>query len=190
MCLNKIEKAELVAELCITTYDKFKTRPAKVRSFVEGIVGAEGIFRVPSTQSGWISKAALAKKEENSSWTPTKEHYFGRKASADKIFEQLEKGKGFDRIRNIILSRSRVHYTTAAENEQLKKYGHLPWREAYALCGIELVPYEGRQIKKVKIGDNIFASVKEVSNEFDIPELTVRYRIKSESKKWVGWNYV
>ena len=190
MCLNKIEKAELVAELCITTYDKFKNRPAKVRSFVEGIVGAEGIFRVPSTQSGWISKAALAKKEENSSYTPTKEHYFGRKASADKIFEQLEKGKGFDRIRNIILSRSRVHYTTSAENEILKKYGDLPWRQAYAICGIELVPYEGRKVKKVSIDGKIFASVKEVSNEYDIPELTVRYRISSDSKKWVGWKFV
>lgn len=189
MSLNKQEKAEIVAEMCMIMYEKFKDRPAKVRAFVEGIVGAEGIFRVPATHSGFISKAARELKNKNPKYSPTKEHFFGRRASATKIFEQLRKGKSFERIVLVILSRSRVHYTTAAENEELKKHGHLPWREAYARVGVDLVEYEGRKIKQVMIDNVVYDSVKSVAQMLGIKEQVVRTRIGSKSKKWVGWNY-
>ena len=190
MALSRFEKATLVAELCVTAYEKFKDYPEEALSFIEGICGAEGIFRVPSVQSGWISKKALAKKEKNSKYTPTKEHYFGRKASANVIFEQIAQGKSIARIRDIILSRSRVHFTTSQENEKLKKHSHLPWRQAYAKCGIELVPYEGRKIKKISIDGVIYESAKEVSDEFGISLAYVYQRMTGKIKKWSHWKYV
>lgn len=186
--LSRREKAELVARLCFAAFNEFQNDAEEAKKFISGIVAAEGIFRVPSKLTGLISKKALEKKKQNSKYIPTKEHYFGRQAAADKIFEQIKKQKSFNRVVNIILSRSRVHYTTSEENEALKAYPLLSWREAYASVGIELVPHV--TTKQISIGEKIFKSVSEVSEHFNVDKQVVYNRINSRSKKWVDWKYV
>ena len=187
MKLTKYDKASLVSRQCVSTYKDFRHDSIEARKFLEGIVAAEGIFRVPVTYSGLISKAALAEKAKNPKYIPTKEHYFGRKASADLIFAQLEKGKGYSRVYNIVLSRSRVHLTTSEENIKLKALSHLPWREAYAAAGVELVPYI--KTKAILIGDVTYKSASEVAKKFDISTQTVYNRVNGKSKKWSDWSY-
>lgn len=189
MTLTREQKATLVAELCITAYEKFKDYPEEAIEYIMGICGAEGIFRVPYKRTGLISERALKDKEETGK-TPTPEHYFGRKESARKIFEQIAKGKDLTRIRNVVLSRSRVHLVTSKENNELKKHGDLPWRQAYAKCAIKLVEYEGRKIKKINISGKIFSSAKEVSMEYDLPINSVYQRLTGKIKKWSHWKYV
>lgn len=191
MALPRIQKAKAVARLCVSTHKEFKSDEKEVRRFVEGITAAEGIYRVPIKYSGFISKAALTMKEKNPQYIPTKEHYFGRRASADKIYEQLEKGKTVKRIFNVIMSRSRVHYTTAAENELLKKYSHLPWRDAYKAAGIELVPYRpkrGRQPKGVQFKDIVYNSPSEAAKAVGKSTQTIRNYCIDQNK--MEWNYV
>lgn len=185
--LTRLEKADLVARLCVTTFESFKNDDMQSRKFLEGIVAAEGIFRVPTKSTGLISEKALELKMSNKKYIPTKEHFYGRRGSADLIFEQLQKGKGIDRIRSIILSRSRVHLTTAEENNALKAYDHLYWRDAYEAVGIKLVPNQHRtKAKKVMVDSNVYDNATETAKAFKISVQTVYNRINKKD----NWNYL
>lgn len=191
MSLNRKEKAKIVAEMNIVLCNHFSSRPDEVKKFVSGISAGEGIHRVPFKFSGWISEDALNAKINNSKYIPTKEHFYSRRQSANLIWEQIESGKSLSRIIKIILSRSRVHYTTADENQKLRKHSDCFWRESYAKAVSKLVRYETqRKIRKIQIGDIIFNSSKDVAKEFGISTQTVYNRVKSKSKKWSSWKYL
>ena len=175
---------EELADIAIVNYEAFKDKPSHLAA-VTGLV-AEGLHRTKVIHSGFISEACHNRPEGSK---VCREHYFGRLASAKLIMKQIAKGISRKRFIALIKSRSRVHYTTSGENQELRKYDTLFWREAYKQAGIVLIPFIPRNIKKINIDGVVFGSAKEVSNEYDIPIETVRYRVASESKKWVGWNY-
>lgn len=176
-------KYEILARFAIDNYNLYKKDP-KSFEFVTGLV-AEGLFRVPAIHSGYISE------EADNSWHKCKEHYWGRKASAVQIMNQIGKGKSFNRIVSIVKSRARVHYTTSAENTCLKYYGNLFWREAYKKAGVKLIPYtDQRQKYHYSVNGIVYKTKDEASQKYNISKLMVDYRCRSESKKWSDWYFV
>ena len=171
-----------LAKIAIAGHEAHKDDPETLKFFT-GLV-AEGLHRTPAIHTGLISEKA-ANRAKGVKFT--KEHFFGRQASAEKIMEQIAKGKSFKRIVAIIKSRSRVHYTTPKENTDLKRVGHLFWREAYKKLNINLIPYVKRNKKYVyKIEGTVYNSAKEVAEKYNLSVAGIDYRCKSPKfEEWI-----
>jgi hypothetical protein len=111
--------------------------------FATGLV-SEGLHRITPKHTGLISE-----KANRHGVKICKEHFFGRLASAKKLMQKIADGKWSDeRLLSFIYSRVRVHYTTGDENQKLRDYAHLHWREAYRQAGIQLVQFAPRRVQK------------------------------------------
>jgi hypothetical protein len=176
---------ETLIRIAISLYNAHKDNPEDFKE-ATGLV-AEGLHRTKPIHSGLISEKCASNR---STEKICKEHYFGRLASAKKIMSEIAKGRSFKRLVALARSRSRVHYTTKDENQKLRAYGHLFWREAYKEVGTNLIPYVPRtRAKDIDVNGKVFSSAKEVSKQFNIPIETVRYRIAAKSKKWAHWKH-
>lgn len=177
-----MSKYETLARIAIAGYQSHKDDPEALKYFT-GLI-AEGLHRTPAIHSGLISEEANNRPQGAK---VTKEHFFGRQASAEKIMSLIAAGKSFDRIVAVIKSRSRVHYTTPKENTDLKKVGHLFWRDAYKEIGINLVPYIKRNKKYVyKINGTVY-NLNEAADKFNMSVAGINYRCKSKSQKFKEW---
>lgn len=176
-------KYTLQARAMIDNYNLYKDEPELLR-MMTGLF-AEGLHRQRAIHTGLISEAAANRPKGAK---VCKEHFFGRTASAKKIFEQIAKGKSVNRITCLIKSRSRVHYTTSAENMTLLKFDQLHWREAYRQASIKLIPYVKRNHKYVYIvNSTVYNNISDVAKEFNLSNAGAAYRFTSKSKKWKGW---
>lgn len=174
---------EMLACLAKDIHNLYKDDP-EMLEFATGLV-AEGIHRLKKVHTGMISENAVI------SGNYCKEHYWGRKASAKLIMDQIAKGKSFKRIVAIIKSRQRVHFTTSYENRKLVKYSHLFWREAYKQAGIKLERYIKRSQKYFyKIDGVVYNSKKDAAKVYKIDLKDVQYRCGSSSPKWKDWKFV
>lgn len=153
---------------------------------VTGLI-AEELHRVPVTPIGLISKKAAKLKR-----TPTADHYFGRKVSADILFKMIMRGCSLDRIALIIWSRSRIIWVTSAENTLLKKFDgknpHKTWAEVmreYSSANIQLIKHARKKKpqKYVYSIEGVVYTRDEACEKFNISYATLTNRCKSESKK-------
>jgi hypothetical protein len=166
-------------------YNAFKDSPDELH-FVTGLI-AEGIHRMKPIHTGLISEAANEKGVKI-----CKEHFFGRLASAKLIMQKIAEGKWSDeRLVLLIMSRSRVHYTTSHENMVLRNYSHLHWRKAYKAAKINLVPFVPRNKKYIYSINGIeYNGANDVAKKYNITASIVVYRCHSRSKKWTEWRKV
>lgn len=149
-----------------------------------------GIFKLPSIRTGLASQEAL-KLPSNKR---TKEHFYGRTASAQRLIKELlENPNRSDKAFVAFLkSRSRVHYVTGAENMALRSYMDknptATWREAYRECCSELVRYEVKTRKKYvyMVDDIVYNNLKEVATKFGISVQCARNRF-FKAKKYPNW---
>ena len=180
--MGNISDYEIAADIILAKHALFAD--TKHEKMVLGLV-AELLFRLkPANEQKMIS----VKANELPAFKRCKEHYFGRKASADLIFYQIDKGISKRRLVAIIKSRTRVHLTTSKENMILRKYSHLHWREAYRQAGIQLIPYHRN--KYVYIVDGIeYNDMDEVTQKFNISKAAAAARFTSQAKKgkYQGW---
>lgn len=175
-------KYATLARIAIAAYESHKNDPEALK-MVTGLI-AEGLHRTPAIHTGLISEQA-ANRPKGAKFT--KEHFFGRQTSAEKIMKLIAEGRSFDRIVAVIKSRSRVHYTTPKENTDLKRVGHLFWREAYKELNINLIPYVKRNKKYVyNIEGTVYNSASEVAAKYNMSVAGIDYRCKSEKfKEWI-----
>ena len=150
------------------------------------------IFDMKNTYSGYASKAAI-KKHNGYLSRMTPEHYNPRQKMAEKMVGMVQRGASKEEVLIVLKEACKIHRVTSEENDALRPYqkkdDYIP-EEAYKKVKIKLVEYAGKpKTKPINIDGRVFASAKEVSNEYDMPIEMVRHRVKSESKKWVGWNY-
>jgi len=180
-----MDRYEIVLDIARANYEAFKDKPEHLQ-FATGLI-AEAIHRVKPIHTGLISEAANKKGVKI-----CKEHYFGRLASAKLIMKKIAERKWSDkRLVQFIRSRSRVHYTTSAENQELRKYDHLYWTKAYKAAGIKLVPFIPRNKKYVYNIDGLeYNSIQDAAQKYSISPELARYRCDSKSKKWTGWKKV
>jgi hypothetical protein len=163
-------------------YNSFKDDQDTL-DFATGLV-AEGIHRLKPRHTGLISV-----KANHPGVKICKEHFFGRLASAKKLMQKIAEGKWSDpRLVQFINSRSRVHYTTSAENQELRNHDHLHWREAYRQAGIQLVQFAPRRKQKCVYNiDGIDYNVTDAAKKYNCTKAVVAYRCTSKSKKWAKW---
>ena len=107
---------------------------------------AHHLHDMPSIRTGMVSKAY----KDLPIGDLTKEHFYPRQQSADKIIKLLDKGKLTEnRLARILKSRARVHYVHSTENNALRTVQKDPalktWRQQYATLGIELVQYQNKK---------------------------------------------
>lgn len=180
--MGNISDYEIVADIALANHALFAG--TEHEKMVIGLL-AEALHRIkPANQNKMIS----TKANELPASKRCKEHYFGRKASADLIFYQIDKGVSKERLIAIIKSRSRVHLTTSQENMLLRNYSHLHWREAYRQADIQLIPYHRN--KYVYIVDGIeYNDMNEVTKKFNISNAAAAARFTSQAKKgkYQGW---
>lgn len=163
-------------------------------NFTTGIF-AEVIHRLPKITSGYISEKALTSKGYT-----TKDHYFGRKISGELIYENIMKGASINRLALIMMSRSRCHEVTSAENTLLKKFdtkkkfkSKLDVINEYEAAGIVLVhlPRVARRKtpKTVYIIDGVEYTGQAAMEKFGISQSTLWTRCNSKAKKgkYVSW---
>ena len=175
-------KYEILKRFAIDNYHLYKDNP-EMLEFVTGLI-AEGLYRMPHKHTGLISEAS------NESGQRCHEHYWGRKGSANKIIEQIRKNRSEDRILALVKSRSRIHYTTSAENTRLIKYSNLFWRKAYELAGIKLIKFVPKNRKYTYlIEGKIYEDKKGIIKDYDISIGQIDYRCRSNSKKWANWYF-
>lgn len=155
--------------------------------FFSGIIG-EWIYRLPFDQSGLISK-----KASNSKRAPTSDHYYGRTASGQLVYQQVVKGASAERIAYILRSRCRVHLVTSAENTKLKYVDckkHLKSKkqiqDEYKAAGITLIP-RVRKLKYVYLIDGVKYSKDEAMDKFNVSLNQLTYRVNHPGKKWETW---
>lgn len=178
-----MSKYQSLAKIAFAGYEAHKDDPETMKFFT-GLI-AEGLYRTPAIHTGLISEKAASRPAGTSI---TKEHFFGRQASAEKIMEQIATGKSFKPILLLIKSRSRVHYTTNQENTNLKSVNDLFWREAYKKLNINLIQYIPRNKKYMyKVGGITYNSAKEAAAQFKITPEAAAYRFKSKSSKYKEW---
>jgi hypothetical protein len=156
-------------------------------NFTTGIF-AEVIHRLPKITSGYISEKALASKGST-----TKDHYFGRKVSGELLYENIMKGASINRLALIVMSRSRCHEVTSAENTLLKKFdtkkkfkSKLDVINEYKAAGIVLIR---KQPKAVYIICGVEYTSQEATKKFGITQSTLWARCNSKSKKgkYASW---
>lgn len=131
----------------------------------------------------FISEKALEQRESVKNYRPCYEHYHGRSQSAELIAKAILKGKSDRFVQGLIRSRMRGHYTTSEENTLLKKYGHLPWRQAYEAAGIKLVEWIPTPARKFDyiIEGNEYTSPTEAADKYGLTVSGLDYRCKSDN---------
>lgn len=157
-------------------------------NFTAGIL-AEVIQRLPKIVSGMISEKAQKQKGAT-----TKDHYFGRKVSGDLILENIVKGASNERVAMIMMSRSRCHEVTSAENTVLKKHDckkkfktKLDIANEYRQAGINLISKPPKTV--YNINGIEYSSSKEACEAHNISYQTLYTRCKTKSKKgkYASW---
>ena len=150
----------------------------------------EALHNVPSIFSGLVSD----KTEGMPLSKMTKEHFFSRKKSARKIFEQIRKGKSLERLTLLVMSRARVHRVTKQENLDLIPYQHNPeyitWQSEYKAVGINLIPYVRKGSYTYVVEGKIYDSVNELANAYGMSTAGVVGRCKSKSVKFREWTRI
>lgn len=102
----------------------------------------DGIFQREHIHTGLASVEANALHSSKR----TKEHFYGRKKSAERLFDLLSEDLCVEdtALYDFIVERSRVHFVTKKQNMRLREYHKLnpaaTHEEAYNGCGIILVP--------------------------------------------------
>ena len=136
-----------------------------------------------------LEEAQKLKDEKGHKYVPCYEHYRGRTQSAKDITRAFLTGKSQSFIMKLIRSRMRGHYTTSEENVKLKRFDHLPWRQAYAEAGIKLIPWEPKPVRKFDyiIEGKTYESISEVAEKYGITTEGVVYRCKSDSERFADW---
>lgn len=177
-----MQKYKILLDVARSNFETFKDQPDQLK-FVTGLI-AEGLHRMKPIHTGLISEAASKKGVKI-----CKEHFFGRLASAKLIMQKIAEDKWSDeRLVCLIKSRSRVHYTTSAENMTLRNYDHLYWREAYKAAGIKLIPFVPRNKKYIYNIEGIeYNSIQDAAKHYNITADVARYRSDSKSPKWANW---
>jgi hypothetical protein len=180
-----MSRYKLLLDVAKANYNAFKNCPDEF-AFVTGLI-AEGIHRMKPIHTGLISEEA-----NRAGVKICREHFFGRLGSAKLLMKKIAEGRwSDDRLVAFIQSRSRVHYTTSAENQRLKNYDHLHWRAAYKQAGICLVDFSPRRKKKYIYNiDGMVYNVDAAAEKYGITNATVLYRCNSNSKKWANWKKV
>ena len=172
---------ESLAKIAFSFESNFRNDPETLKLGI-GLV-AEGLHRLKARHTGLISEEASKKGVQI-----CKEHFFGRQASAEMILDQVRKGKSMCRIIALIVSRTRVHYTTQKQNMILRNYSHLHWRKAYSEAGIRLIPYVRKSQKYIyKVDGVVYNTPKEVCDKYDITQQTLNARCIAK-RKWSTWN--
>lgn len=150
----------------------------------------EALHNVPSIFSGLVSE----KTEGMPLAKMTKEHFFSRKKSARKIFEQIRKGKSLERLTLLVMSRARVHRVTKQENLDLIPYQHDPeyttWQSEYKAVGINLIPYVRKGSYTYVVEGKIYDSVNELANAYGMSTAGVVGRCNSKSVKFREWTRI
>lgn len=184
-------KVEMLARAMQDNYDLYKNDP-EMLEFMRGLF-SQGLYVQTPIHTGFISEEA-EKLRKDPKYTPTKEHFFGRAQSTHVIIDQLKRGKSKERIKKVIRSRSRVHYTTKKENETLasinKKNPGISWRKLYELAGIKLIPYIHKSNKHVYyVGDVMYNTIQEVADHYGITQATAwnRFTSKAKRSKFEDW---
>ena len=180
-----MNRYKILLDVAKANYNAFKNCPDQL-AFTTGLI-AEGIYRMKPIHTGLVSEEASRPKVKI-----CKEHFFGRLGSAKILMKKIGEGKwSDDRLVTFIQSRSRVHYTTSAENQRLKNYDHLHWRAAYKEAGIRLVDFSPRREKKYIYNiDGMVYNVDTAAEKYGITSAIVLYRCNSNSKKWTNWKKV
>ena len=130
--MSMIKLAKAMQAVCENETDR--------RVFI-GLIN-DGIFQREHIQTG------LASPEANMlpSSKRTKEHFYGRKKSAQQLFDLLSEDPQVDDsvLHDFILERSQVHFVTKKQNMSLREYHkanpNATHEEAYRACNILLVP--------------------------------------------------
>jgi hypothetical protein len=155
--------------------------------FFSGIIG-EWIYRLPFDQSGLISKKAA-----NSKRAPTSDHFYGRTASGQLVYQQVVNGASAERIAYILRSRCRVHLVTSAENTKLKYVdckkrlkSKTQIQQEYKAAGITLIPRVRKQ-KYVYLIDGVKYSKDEAMDKLNVSLNQLTYRVNHPGKKWGTW---
>lgn len=150
----------------------------------------EALHNVPSIFSGLVSE----KTEGMPLAKMTKEHFFSRKKSARKIFEQIRSGKSMSRLTRLVMSRARVHRVTKQENLDLIPFQHNPeyttWQSEYKAVGIKLVPYVRKGSYTYIVEGKTYDSVNELANAYGMSTAGVVNRCNSKSAKFTEWSRV
>lgn len=152
-----------------------------------------GIFKLPSTKTGLVSKSALELPQNKR----TPEHFYGRTESAERLIKELlqNPNRSDKAIASFLKSRSRIHYVTKAENMALRSYNKknptVHWREAYRQCNVELVELvslkTGRKSKYIYTIDGVvYNTLKDVASNYGISIEGARSRF-FKSKKFPNW---
>lgn len=175
-------RSHQLLDIAKSLYNSFKDQQETL-DFATGLV-AEGLHRLKPKHTGLISV-----KANHPGVKICKEHFFGRLASAKKLMQKIAEGKWTDdRLVQFIDSRSRVHYTTSDENQRLRNYDHLHWREAYRQAGIQLVQFAPRREQKYVYNiDGMAYNVADAAKKYNCTKAVVLYRCNSKSKKWTKW---
>jgi hypothetical protein len=148
---NLNERAELVSKVILLTEDLYhKGGLTKGQlGLLQTLIGA-AIWYLPSDNkllfSGKVSKKLLEALEQNSEVKMTEEHFYPRKVSATKLFEQhLDdlKSNPTETLKNLYLNEFGLfNLVLKSENDRLKKFQKVDVfvrpEEAYAQAGIEL----------------------------------------------------
>jgi hypothetical protein len=148
---NLHERAELVSKVILLTEDLYhKGGLTKGQlGLLQTLIGA-AIWYLPGDNkllfSGKVSKKLLEALEKNSDVKMTEEHFYPRKVSATKLFEQhLDdlKSNPTETLKNLYLNEFGLfNLVLKSENDRLKKFQKVDVfvrpEEAYAQAGIEL----------------------------------------------------
>lgn len=129
--MSMIKLAKAMCAVCENETDR--------RVFV-GLIN-DGIFQREHIQTGLSSPEANLLPYSKR----TKEHFYGRKKSAEELYELLSREPHVDdgALYDFIVERSQVHFVTKKQNMALREYHKLnpnaTHEEAYAACEITLV---------------------------------------------------
>lgn len=149
---NLHERAELVSKVILLTEDLYHNGGLTDGQIglLQTLIGA-AIWYLPNDNkllfSGKVSKGLLKALEENCQTKITEEHFYPRKVSATKLFEEhiddLQRNPT-DTLKNLYLNEFGLfNLVLKSENDRLKKYQKVDVfihpEQAYAQAGIELV---------------------------------------------------
>lgn len=120
------------------------------------------------TNSGYCSVAA---QKLTSGKTRTKEHFYRPQAWFKLFCERPDIADNIEEFSRIYMELSKVAFTTAAENTQLKKFVQVRTSVLYEVAGIELVKKEGPRYADSKKLEYAFIKVPKFMEEYEIQYL-------------------
>jgi len=167
---------ETLARFVFQIYPHIKNNPELKAWLIAGL--RNQIFDLGGSYTGYASKTAI--QSDLSKSKLTEEHFYPRGKTADYIVNNLMDRSSFTISRCIafLKSRTRVHMTTQRENLDLRNYDHLPWRQAYAAAGIELVKHEFTRKNSYVYNFNgiEYNNLKDMARDHGLSTETVRRR--------------